>query len=75
MSGANTVHIAGRGSVVRQLRILVLQFLVFRKGMLFEIRHDSMYQPLCFMQKRTRQINYVFTKLIREICFFTKKDI
>ena len=42
----NTVHIAGRGSVVRQLRILVSQFRVLRTGTLFEIRPDNMYQPL-----------------------------
>jgi hypothetical protein len=42
----NTVHIAGRGSVVRQLRILASQFLVLRTGTLSEIRPDNMYQPL-----------------------------
>ena len=73
MPGASTVHIAGRGSVVRQLRILVLKFRVLRKGTLFEIRLDNMYQPLCFMQKRTRQINYVFTKQIWKIYFLPKK--
>ena len=34
----NTVHIAGRGSVVRQLRILVSQFRVLRTGTLLEIQ-------------------------------------
>jgi len=43
---ANTVHIAGRGSVLRQLRILVSQFRVLRTGTLSEIRPDNMYQPL-----------------------------
>ena len=43
---ANTVHIAGRGLVVRQLRILVSQFRVLRTGTLSEIRPDNMYQPL-----------------------------
>ncbi len=43
---ANTIHIAGRGSVVRQLRILASQFRVLRTGTLFEIRPDNMYQPL-----------------------------
>jgi len=43
---ANTVHIAGRGSVVRQLRILVSQFRVLRTGTLSEIRPNNMYQPL-----------------------------
>ena len=42
----NTVHIAGRGSVVRQLRILASQFRVLRTGTLSEIRPDNMYQPL-----------------------------
>jgi hypothetical protein len=42
----NKVHIAGRGLVVRQLRILVSQFRVLRTGTLFEIRPDNMYQPL-----------------------------
>ncbi|WP_159519946.1 hypothetical protein [Sunxiuqinia indica] len=41
----NKVHIAGRGSVVRQLRILASQFHVLRTGTLFEIRPDNMYQP------------------------------
>ncbi len=34
----NTVHIAGRGLVVRQLRILASQFRVLRTGTLSEIR-------------------------------------
>ncbi len=42
----NKVHIAGRGSVVRQLRILASQFRVLRTGTLPEIRPDNMYQPL-----------------------------
>ncbi|WP_172594476.1 hypothetical protein [Mariniphaga sediminis] len=42
----NTVHIAGRGSVVRQLRILASQFRVLRTGTLSEIHPDNMYQPL-----------------------------
>ncbi len=40
----NTVHIAGRGSVVRQLRILVSQFLVLRPGTRSEIRHYAYTQ-------------------------------
>ncbi len=50
---ANTVHIAGRGSVVRQLQILASQFRVLRTGTLSEIRPDNMYQPLCPMIKKT----------------------
>ncbi len=46
MPVANKVHIAGRGSVVCQLRILASQFRVLRTGTLFEIRPDNMYQPL-----------------------------
>jgi len=46
----NKVHIAGRGLVVRQLRILVSQFRVLRTGTLSEIRPDNMYQPLAVMQ-------------------------
>jgi hypothetical protein len=42
----NNVHIAGRGSVVDQLRILVSQFRVLRTGTLSKIRPDNMYQPL-----------------------------
>ena len=42
----NTVHIAGRGLVVRQLRILASQFRVLRTGTRSEIRPDNMYQPL-----------------------------
>ena len=49
--GANTVHIAGRGLVVRQLRILASQFRVLRTGTLSEIRPDNMYQPLAPMQE------------------------
>ncbi len=52
MPVANTVHISGRGSVVRQLRILVSQFRVLRTGTLFEIRPDNMYQPLQQMVKK-----------------------
>jgi len=48
----NTVHIAGRGLVVRQLRILVSQFRVLRTGTLSEIRPDNMYQPLPARLKR-----------------------
>ena len=48
----NKVHIAGRGSVVRQLRILVSQFRVLRTGTLSEIRPDNMYQPLAVIVKR-----------------------
>ena len=47
----NTVHIAGQGSVVRQLRILVSQFRVLRTGTISEIRPDNMYQPLAFIVK------------------------
>ena len=47
---ANKVHIAGRGSVVRQLRILVSQFRVLRTGTLFEIRNDNMYQPSDYLK-------------------------
>ena len=46
MPVCNKVHIAGRGSVVRQLRILVSQFRVLRTGTLSEIHPDNMYQPL-----------------------------
>jgi hypothetical protein len=49
----NTVHIAGRGLVVRQLRILASQFRVLRTGTLSEIRPDNMYQPLGASEKDT----------------------
>ncbi len=52
----NKVHIAGRGSVVRQLRILASQFRVLRTGTLSEIRPDNMYQPLGFMVKKFSNI-------------------
>lgn len=42
----NKVHIAGRGSMVRQLQILASQFRVLRTGTLSEIRPDNMYKPL-----------------------------
>ena len=48
---ANTVHIAGRGLVVRQQRILASQFRVLRTGTLSEIRPDNMYQPLACIKK------------------------
>ncbi len=51
----NTVHIAGRGLVVRQLRILVSQFHVLRTGTLSEIRPDNMYQPLPTILKRPNE--------------------
>ena len=51
----NTVHIAGRGSVVRQLRILVSQFRVLQTGTLFEIRPDNMYHPLAARLKPAAQ--------------------
>ena len=46
MPGANKVHIAGRGLVVRQLRILASQFRVLRTGTRSGIRPDNMYQTL-----------------------------
>ncbi len=49
---ANTVHIAGRGLVVRQLRILASQFRVLRTGTLSEIHPDNMYQPLAANLKK-----------------------
>ncbi len=49
---ANKEHIAGRGSVVRQLRLLISQFRVLRTGTLSEIRPDNMYQPLCLIIKK-----------------------
>ena len=52
---ANTVHIAGRGLVVRQLQILVSQFRVLRTGTLSEIRPDNMYQPLPPILKKTNK--------------------
>ena len=58
MPGANTVHIA-------------VPCLSDRNALRNPPRQHV--PPLCFMQKRTRQINYVFTKLIREICFLPKK--
>lgn len=63
----NTVHIAGRGSVVRQLRILASQFRVLRTGTLSEIRPDNMYQPLCGIQKRA---NAQSKECYRTHCFF-----
>jgi hypothetical protein len=48
----NTVHIAGLGLVVRQLRILASQFHVLRTGTRSEIRPDNMYQPLCVILKQ-----------------------
>ena len=57
MPAANTVHIAGRGLVVRQLRILVSQFRVLRTGMLSDSevseRPDNMYRPLCVILTKT----------------------
>ncbi len=39
----NKVHIAGRGLVVRQLRILASQFRVLRIGTLSEIRPENLH--------------------------------
>jgi len=46
----NKVHIAGRGLVVRQVRILASLFRVLRTGTLSEIRPDNMYQPLAVIK-------------------------
>jgi hypothetical protein len=53
----NKVHIAGRGSVVRQLRILASQFRVLRTGTLSEIRPDNMYQPLAVIVNSQKPVN------------------
>ena len=56
-TSVNTVHIAGRGLMVRQLRILASQFRVLRTGTLSEIRPDNMYQPLCkILKNKTNEI-------------------
>ena len=56
MQGTHNVHIAGRGSVVRQLRILASQFHVLRTGTRSEIRPDNMYQPLAASVSTTTTI-------------------
>ncbi len=56
----NKVHIAGRGLVVRQLRILVSQFRVLRTGTLYEIRPDNMYQPLAPSLKKLHMENLLY---------------
>jgi hypothetical protein len=53
IKNVSNVYIAGRGSVIRQLRILVSQFRVLRTGTLSEIRPDNMYQPLQSTVKKT----------------------
>ncbi|GET28190.1 hypothetical protein SD074_03920 [Prolixibacter sp. SD074] len=63
----NNVHIAGRGSVVRQLRILASQFRVLRTGTLSEIRPDNMYQPLCFMLRKDPASKKTLTELF-DLC-------
>ena len=63
----NTVHIAGRGLVVRQLRILVSQFRVLRTGTRSEIRPDNMYQPLALIAKNILQINDMSYYFIAQI--------
>ena len=52
LTGAPIANRRQRGSVVRQLRILVSQFRVLRTGTLSEIRPDNMYQPLAVIVKR-----------------------
>ncbi len=71
MLGTHTVHIAGRGSVVRQLRIPASQFRVLRTGTRSEIRPDNMYQPLWRIVKRRKVLdnilssyNKMFTNLL-----------
>ena len=59
---ANTVHIAGRGLVVRQLRILASQFRVLWTGTLSEIRPDNMYQPLGTSLKKDNKMEQFVTK-------------
>ncbi len=54
MLGTHKVHIAGRGSVVRQLRILVSQFRVLRTGTLFEIRNDNLQVTVSVHCKRDK---------------------
>ena len=66
---ANKVHIAGRGSVVRQLRIPVSQFRVLWTGTLFEIRPDNMYQPLCFMPRAVQTLKLDFKFRIKTSTF------
>ncbi len=61
---ANKVHIAGRGSVVRQLRILVSQFRVLRTGTLSEIRPDNMYQPLATINDKHMRHIFILILLI-----------
>ena len=48
---ANTVHIAGRGSVVRQLRILASQFRVLRTGNRTLPAPETCTEPLNVMLK------------------------
>lgn len=62
---ANTVHIAGRGLVVRQLRILASQFHVLRTGTLSGICPDNMYQPL--NQYFTPSTKFTFRLQIRTL--------
>ena len=75
-TSANNVHIAGRGSVVRQLRILASQFRVLRTGTLSEIRPDNMYQPLGTILKNTKIMNKIvllfFTIVIMISCLSLK---
>jgi hypothetical protein len=65
MPGIHKVHIAGRGSVVRQLRILASQFRVLRTGTLSEIRPDNMYQPLpAILGMTTKQATQTRTRKV-----------
>ena len=58
MPAANAVHIAGRGLVVRQLRILVSQFCILRTGTSSEIRPDNMYHPSVLNSTNNNQEQY-----------------
>ena len=73
MPVANTVHISGRGSVVRQLRILVSQFRVLRTGTLSEIRPDNMYQPL-MANLKMKKITYLILFSISFLFSCTEKS-
>ncbi len=67
MLGTHTVHIAGRDSVVRQLRILASQFRVLRTGTLSEIRPDNMYQPLARIEKIKNETSTNYNRIFRSI--------
>jgi hypothetical protein len=71
MPAHNKVHIAGRGSVVRQLRIPVSQFRILRTGTLSEICNGNLQVTIVCNARRALcfQISTDFKTGIKKLTF------